>query len=80
MFSLNFFSFLSILKQITQEINEDLKIQLLNSNSNNKFLKEKISILEKKLDSKSKSTPFTGVNIIIFIIFFNVNTINLKNF
>ena len=50
---------------MTQEVNDDLKIQLINSTSNNKFLEDKILVLEKELENKKESKPFTGVSVLI---------------
>ena len=50
---------------MTQEVNDDLKIQLINSTSNNKFLEDKILVLKKELENKKESKPFTGVSVLI---------------
>ena len=58
---------------MTQEVNDDLKIQLINSTSNNKFLEDKILVLKKELENKKESKPFTGVSVLIKTIFLNFN-------
>ena len=48
---------------MTKEANEDLKVQLINASSSNKFLKDQILTLENKLKDKSESKPFGGVSL-----------------